>query len=478
MALSTFKPSRELYKDFSTEAGIYNQTLGNANLSPIMDAVQGINAGLTLADNIQSTWNNIGPDGVERRRLEMEEARTRAETEKHALTIKAIEAKHKAILDETILLDKQTKLQESTLEHQWGGEKLRVLSKAYSGMGQIQDAASLYAYLSNPEFAILYGDEKFGNLVRARSADLIRTASPEDQINLIQIAEAFKPGSGQQIISVSPPSIAESLGKQPASGGTSKTPSYTERVAREGMETKLATAVQIIHSKIPQDENGNPTARVTVDGVNRTMTIYDPLNPGKVLDTIKLNALGIDPDKDSVAYAHLYRMVAEEFATEAPKSPVQSKTTTTEDKLKASSNLGAGGTGFTGPSVIKKRLGITDSSLDDVLPRIELLAKVSPSFGAQEEAVVKNTLLQKLSTSSIANDPILIKATIESIMEELRNYRKEIKNREKAVNANRTTIPIAGVGISPTSSSAASPGSMGASTSNPLVGNNIMGIVN
>jgi len=451
MALSTFKPSRELFDNFGTEASIFNQTLGDANLTPFGDIVDGVNQGLQLANNIQTTWDNIGPEGVERRRIAMETAKTQAEIQKHALSIKAMEAKHKAILDEDLLLAEKTRLQSETLKGELTSQKRKVLSTAYTGLSQIYDPDSLHAFLSDPQYSVLIGDPEFGKIISAKAGSMMVGATPEQQVKLIQL-EAM--GSGRALSPVASTQASSMIGRPTAAAGAAKPETRAQAIARQDRESVVENALQGVQSKIPKG------AKVTYDDISNTVIATDPLNPTSAPIKIKLDEYELTGSSAATAAtnntvrSNVREMVRDMQSRQGGRGPVQDRPDTTESTqaaIESSARLGAGGISnraIGGGTILKGRLGIeSDEEVDSVLGKAETIARHAPNFGPKEEAAIVADLKKTLSNTNVSDNPEVMDALINNVVEETRKLRKEFKHREKMAKENRKSIPIMGVTI-------------------------------
>jgi len=268
---SQFLPSREMYKDYSAEANIYNQTLGDTPLSPFMNIAKGISEGIDLGNKANAFIRDNSAEGAERRRLDLETKRAQASAIQSSASIQAIQARHAAILDQAELLSKQTKLQEETLKGQSSVREQQLLVEAYKGMEQIQDARSLGDFLSDPRFIPLKANAQFGSVMRNQAAQLIPGAAPEEQVRLVQMAEALSPGSGaklEPLLSSEAQNMTISPARTGARGSASKenTALFEQQVltkfhkeAKPGFEVKGYE----VHSGTG-DDAGNPAGEFMV----------------------------------------------------------------------------------------------------------------------------------------------------------------------------------------------------------------------
>jgi hypothetical protein len=241
---SQFAPSRELYKDYSTEADIFNSTLGDTPLSPLANVAKGINAGVDLGNKVNTFIRDNSPQAAEMRRLDLEIKRSQASTQSQAASMGAIKARHAAVLDEASLLKETVDLEKDTMKAQDSVSEMKLMREAYQGMSQIQDAASFNAFLSEPKFLALQKNEDFGNIMRNRASRLLIGAAPEEQVKLVQLAESISPGSGaklEPLLSTQAQALTADPYKAAKANGTAQPKKTAAQLAREE-DLRLSTA--------------------------------------------------------------------------------------------------------------------------------------------------------------------------------------------------------------------------------------------
>lgn len=250
---SQFAPSRELYKDYSTEADIFNSTLGSTPLSPLANVAKGLNAGVELGNNLNTFIRDNSPQAAEMRRLDLETKRSQAATQAQAASMGAIKARHAAILDEASLLKETVDLERDTIKAQDVVTEAKLMREAYQGISQIQDAASFNAFLSDPKFLALQKNEDFGNVMRNRASRLLVGASPEEQVKLIQLAEAVSPGSASKLenaISGSAKAMLADPTKGSRSGNGQPKKTAAQLAREEDLRLSTASSLNSINKNI------------------------------------------------------------------------------------------------------------------------------------------------------------------------------------------------------------------------------------
>jgi len=250
---SQFAPSRELYKDYSTEADIFNSTLGDTPLSPLANVAKGINAGVDLGNKVNEFIRDNSPQAAEMRRLDLEIKRSQASTQAQSASIGAIKARHAAILDEATLLKESVGIEEETMKLQDSVSEMKLMKEAYQGISQIQDAASFNAFLAEPKYLALQKNETFGNIMRNRASRLLVGASPEEQVKLIQLAEAVSPGSASKLENAISSSAKAMLadptkGSRTSNGQPKKTAAQLAR--EEDLRLSTASSLNSINKNI------------------------------------------------------------------------------------------------------------------------------------------------------------------------------------------------------------------------------------
>jgi len=205
-----------MYNDGSSAVNAFMQGLGNANLDPMKDILQGVDAGLGLATKFDTTMRELGPEGAERRRIEMETKKLELENAKLTQELKSIEVRHRVATENDVLKQKQLELKQRLLELDMGTEDFPKVSAALDGLSQIKDARSFTDFLNDPRFAVLANNQMFSDYVRSRAGMLMRSATPEEQVDLARTVEAFQKGGSKELTPLMSEAAQRSIARQSA----------------------------------------------------------------------------------------------------------------------------------------------------------------------------------------------------------------------------------------------------------------------
>lgn len=251
-------PGRKIYDDASGEINAFMQGLGNANVNPLMDIAEGLDKGITLATKANQFLEDIGPTGAERRRLELDTARAQASTQQSQATINAVKAKATALNEQAIIEKEKLDLQQGIFDANNGIRNSQLATEGIEGMSQIQDAASLTAYIRQPKFGPIRADKQWGANVRNSAALLMHGATPEEQVELIQAAEAAAPGSEAQLSKVAS-SEAQQLIMSPLDTARLRSANVTANAANAANARANAPAKLTADEKVEQKLQGIAT---------------------------------------------------------------------------------------------------------------------------------------------------------------------------------------------------------------------------
>lgn len=205
-----FSP-RQVFTDHNFEGDAFLKGLGNANVSPFKDAVAGFNSGLQTGEAILGLMDKYGPAAQEAKRIALQADKERLRALELKNEMGEVEARTATALEVEALETKRAELDASRLNAITAAERNRVRSQASRDLTEIGDARSLSEYLQQSNLGVLYGDKDFASSVRTKAGLLLPTASPEEQVALIQAAESVSPGSGKQLEQVASPQAQQLL---------------------------------------------------------------------------------------------------------------------------------------------------------------------------------------------------------------------------------------------------------------------------
>lgn len=272
-------PGRKIYDDASGVTDAYTSGLGNANVSPFLDIAQGLDKGIDLANKANKFLEDIGPTGAERRRLELETERARASTLQSQATIAAIKAKADALNEQAIITQEGLSYQQQINQLETSIQNGNLVKEGLSGIGQIQDAASLTAYISDPKFGPIGADPVWGANIRNKAALLMGGASSQDQISLIRAAEAASPGSGDKLKNLASADVQRQLADPREQAYLESARTKANAPAKVTPEQKFTNGVQAdfgsVINQVEKAVQGRKIDDVDVDYTDGTIVLRD-----------------------------------------------------------------------------------------------------------------------------------------------------------------------------------------------------------
>lgn len=197
--LSQFTPQREIFSDASGIVNAHRAGLGDANLSPIADIMEGIDKGLDLATKANTFIESISPRAEEQKQLDLEIKRAQVSVEQQAGEAAKIQMQKDALTKESTLM--KAKLQESLDVENLRIESQQVIlaQKATTALSQVNDPTTFLGVANDPGYSTLNTYEPYKKFLAGKAqAMLNHTTDPAQQARLLQIMEAHKPGSTKE----------------------------------------------------------------------------------------------------------------------------------------------------------------------------------------------------------------------------------------------------------------------------------------
>lgn len=281
--------ARQIFNDPNFAGDAFLAGLGNANVSPALDAFQGLQAGIQTGQNLANLIEDVGPYGQKRRQLEIETAEIQKGIMQSQSVSAAIKAKADAVNQDLIVADTEATLNADILDKQNKASVSRLISELSTNLSQVEDPESLTSLLSDPRYipAISQSDI-LRNIAVNQMVNKLPSMTPEQQVASVQRIMGVNPNVGNSLVRTLPPEAQQMMGGLLSGRGRAR------REPDAGRASSLANnAMTILGGKVlPGDavgynpDNGEPSIvrnkveeKPGLDGKLRTRTTqeYIPL---------------------------------------------------------------------------------------------------------------------------------------------------------------------------------------------------------
>lgn len=457
----SFSP-RKIFTDSNYQGDAFLKGLGNANVSPFADVVEGIASGIKLGSAAIDLYDKISPEAQELKRLELETKKAQAETAKNQATITGVKAHSDAINEAAIIAADTTDLKKRALDSQLALENHQKLNEAIDAMSQINDPASLTQLINDKNYAHLLTDKDFAAQIKNKAATLLRqTDNPQDEVNLIRTVAGIDPAAAKTMegFASKEAQLAIASPVQAAAYERATTPKPVKQSAFQekiGFQDKLIN--DYINNSIPKidpntqdvrivppgssfdDPEGTPDPTNISGGVQivpkdggPVKTIPFPQAIGKELQPYVAQKIGEAIKSGSIGAGNNQRSVASEVssADTIPSVAIADAQTIVQvAKTEA------------GSQTLQLRSQIFNDTknpeFDNTIKSITTIAKNSDTFGEDEKSSVRKIVHKALSDSPVVYPKALENKIIDAAIASAEQIYKQNQGRQTYASNLRT----------------------------------------
>lgn len=270
---------RNIFTDHNYEGDAFLKGLGNANVSPFKDVVEGVQSGVQLGSQIVGLIREVGPEGQERRRLDLEKQRLGLKTQEAQMTQEQIKAREAAATSHTRVAEENANSLANTAKAKVAAKSAEDFARVINDIDQMGgDPRSISEYLRKANFGTAVANPNFSEAMGTYVGSAMIGADNATKRELIDAMRGVSPKTANDLLKTMPTEVQAQF-QSPAEQALTSARNRSNREGPTGKQTQAqidrARWLQDKFATLDQAAGDSGTVIINPDG---TVDVKDQFN--------------------------------------------------------------------------------------------------------------------------------------------------------------------------------------------------------